>query len=455
MTKKLISINPFTEEVNAEFDLLTREELDTKIETAHHAFLEWKNTPNSRKKELMLAFADAIDTHRAELAEIEMKEMGMLYSYSFAGLEKTANLARWFANNFEEILAKKTFESNGLKVQSQYDPIGVIYGIAPWNFPFNQVLRAAIPNILAGNTTLYKHASNTPIAGAKIEELFLEAGFPMGVYQNIFVSSSESEYILSRPEIQGTNLTGSEGAGSAIGALAGKYLKRSVLELGGNDALIVAQTEHIADIAKKAVLARMGNNGQRCNSPKRFIVPEKYYDGFCAHSVETMKSLVIGDPSNAETHIGPMARADLVDEIHAQVEKTIAEGATLLFGGKKIDGKGFFYSPTILSDVTPKMTAYNEEIFGPVMSIIKVKDTEEAIKFANDSEFGLCGSVYGDNDRELQEIASKIHTGMVFIKKPAASQASLPFGGVKKSGYGKENGPDGLKAFTNEKIIVL
>lgn len=199
----------------------------------------------------------------------------------------------------------------------------------------------------------------------------------------------------------------------------------------------------------------MGNNGQKCNSPKRFIVPEKYYEDFCKYSVETMKNLIIGDPKNPETQVGPMARADLVDEIHAQVQKTIAEGATLLFGGEKLDRKGFFYSPTILADITKEMTAYNEEIFGPVMSIIKVKDIDEAIAVANDSDFGLCGSVYGDNHEQLVSIASQIHTGMVFLNQAPASQASLPFGGVKKSGYGKENGPDGLKAFTNEKIIVL
>lgn len=293
MTKKIQSINPFTEEVNAEFSLLTREELDAKIDLAYENFKTWKNVPKSEKKALFLKLADVIDSHRAELAEIEMKEMGMLYQYSFAGLEKTANLIRWFANNFEEILAEKTFETNGLKVKSQFDPIGVIYGIAPWNFPFNQVLRAAVPNILAGNTTIYKHASNTPMAGAKIEELFLEAGFPKGIYQNIFISASESEYILSRKEIQGTNLTGSEGAGSQIGALAGKYLKRSVLELGGNDAFIVGTTNNLQKIAKEAVKARISNNGQKCNSSKRFLVPEKYYEDFCKHAVEFTKNLKI------------------------------------------------------------------------------------------------------------------------------------------------------------------
>lgn len=455
MTKKIQSINPFTEELNAEFSLLTREELDQKITLAHKTFLEWKNFSNSEKKKLFLNLADVIDKNREELAEIEMKEMWMLYNFSFAGLEKTANLIRWFANNFEEILEPKIFETNGLKVKSQYDPIWVIYWIAPWNFPFNQVLRAAVPNILAWNTTIYKHASNTPIAGQKIEELFLEAWFPAWVYQNIFISSSESEYILSRKEVQGTNLTGSEWAWSAIWALAWKYLKRSVLELWGNDAFIVWTTSDIKKIAEDAVKARISNNWQKCNSSKRFLVLEKYYDDFCKYAVEFTKTLKIGDPKNPETQVWPMARADLVEEIHSQVQKTIQEWAKLLVWWEKISWKWYFYFPTILADVTSEMTSYKEEIFWPVLSIIKVKNLDEAVKIANNSDFGLCWCVYGDDENELLEIASKIETWMVFINKPAASQASLPFGWVKKSGYWKENWPEWLKAFTNKKVIVL
>ena len=269
---KLQSINPFTEELNAEFDLISREELSEKIDTAHRAFLEWKKTPNSRKKELILKLADTIEAEQDELAKIETKEMWMLYTFSFAWLTKTANLIRWFANNFENILKSEEFETNGLKVQTQYDPLWVIYWIAPWNFPFNQVLRAAVPNILAWNTTVYKHASNTPIAWAKIEELFLKAWFPVWIYQNLFVLPSESEYILSRKEVAWVNLTGSEWAGSAIWALAGKYLKPSVLELWWNDAFIVLKTDNIKKIAEEAIKARISNNWQKCNSSKRFIV---------------------------------------------------------------------------------------------------------------------------------------------------------------------------------------
>lgn len=455
MTKKIQSINPFTEEVNAEFSLLTREELSKKIDTAYDAFLSWKKTPNSEKKELMLKLADVIEKNQSEMAEIEMKEMGMLYDFSFAGLIKSINLIRWFANNFEEILAKKTFESNWLKVQSQFDPVWVIYGVAPWNFPFNQVLRAAVPNILAWNTTIYKHASNTPIAWQKIEELFLEAGFPVWIYQNIFVSGSESEYILSRKEVQWVNLTGSEWAWSSVWALAWKYLKKSVLELWWNDAVIITETSDIEKTAKEIVLARMWNNWQRCNSPKRAVVLEKYYDDFVKFAVETAKNMKIWDPKNSETQIWPMAKKELIDDMQKQIDKTVSEWAKLAFGWKKIEWKWFFYPPTILADVTPEMTSFNEEIFWPVLSIIKVKNIDEAIKLANETDFWLCGMVYWENPDELKNIAEKMEAGMIFLNKPAASQASLPFGGVKKSGYGKENWPDWLKAFANEKIIVL
>lgn len=455
MTKKIQSINPFTEEVNAEFSLLTREELSKKIDTAYDAFLSWKKTSNSEKKELMLKLADVIEKNQSEMAEIEMKEMGMLYDFSFAGLTKSINLIRWFANNFEEILAKKTFESNWLKVQSQFDPVWVIYGVAPWNFPFNQVLRAAVPNILAWNTTIYKHASNTPIAWQKIEELFLEAGFPVWIYQNIFASGSESEYILSRKEVQWVNLTGSEWAWSSVWALAWKYLKKSVLELWWNDAVIITETSNIEKTAKEIVLARMWNNWQRCNSPKRAVVLEKYYDDFVKFAVETAKNMKIWDPKNSETQIWPMAKKELIDDMQKQIDKTVSEWAKLAFGWKKIEWKWFFYPPTILADVTPEMTSFNEEIFWPVLSIIKVKNIDEAIKLANETDFWLCGMVYWENPDELKNIAEKMEAGMIFLNKPAASQASLPFGGVKKSGYGKENWPDWLKAFANEKIIVL
>lgn len=448
------SINPFTCELNAEVNILTQQEIDEKISLAHNAYLKWKEIPKSEKKKLFLSLAAQIDKDKDELAKVEMIEMWMLYSFSFAWLTKTANLIRWFANNFEEILADENYESEWLQVKAQYDPIWVIFWVAPWNFPFNQVLRAAVPNILAWNTTVYKHASNTPLAGQKIEELFLKAGFPEWIYVNLQASSRDSEYIISKKEISGVNLTWSEGAWRAVWALAWKYLKPSVLELGWNDAFIVWTTSDLKKVALEAVKARISNNWQRCNASKRFIVREKDYDEFVKYFVEYTKNLVIWDPALSETEIWPMARADLLDEIDEQIKKTISQWAELLTGWCKIDRKWYFYAPTVLAWVTPKMTSYKEEIFGPVASIIKVKNFDEAIKIANNSDFGLSSCVYSDNKEEALEIASQIEAGMVFINMPAGSRASLSFGWVKNSWYGKENWPEWLRAFTNRKVIV-
>ncbi|UFX83137.1 aldehyde dehydrogenase family protein [Candidatus Absconditicoccus praedator] len=451
---QIISINPATEELIARYDYISKEEIDQKIKKAEKTFYEWKKVSGNEKKQYFLNLAELIQKEKSNLADLESKEMGMPYHVSYQGIDKSVGLIKWFAENFQDILKEQYYQSEGVKVKSQYDPLGVIYGIAPWNFPFNQVLRAAVPNILAGNTTIYKHAENVPLCGEKLEELFKKAGFPDGVYQDIKASTKDTEYIISQKAIAGVNLTGSENAGSIVGSLAGKYLKPSVLELGGNDAFIVADTSDLSGVAKEAVKARVSNCGQKCNSSKRFIVRESEYDKFCEYFKEHMENLIVGDPMDSNTQVGPIARQDLRDKLHYQVQQTIQQGAKLLTGGYKMEGSGYYYAPTVLADVTSGMTSYQEELFGPVASIIKVKDLDEAVEVANNSDFGLCGCVYGDDINQTVDIASRIHTGMVFINQPAGSKASLPFGGVKKSGYGKENGPEGLKAFTNKKVIV-
>lgn len=451
---KITSINPHNNKENASFDLFTDQEILEKINQAHSSYKSWSRTSIAHRAELFHKLSDVIEKDIDALAELQTREMWMLLSASKSWLKSTLHLIRWFADNAEQVLWEQEFERDGETGKIMYDPLGVIYGIAPWNFPFNQVLRAAVPNILAGNTQVYKHASNVPLCGARIESLFLEAGFPEGVYINMFISSSKSEMILSDSRIQWVNLTGSEWAGSSIGALAGKYLKPSILELGGNDAFIVATNDRIDEIAHHAMKARIANNGEKCNSSKRFIVPEMYYESFVESAKKHMESFVVWNPMNEDTDLGPLARPDLRDEVHNQVQKTLSEGARLVTGWNKIPWDGNYYEATILADVTKDMTSYKEEVFGPVASIIKVADIEEAIQVANDSEFGLCGCVYWDDESELKYIASQIHTGMMFLNKPAGSRASLPFGGVKKSWYGKENGPEGLRAFTNKKVIV-
>lgn len=453
MVNIIQSINPFTQEINAQFQLLSREELDDKITLADQTFHVWKNTSAEEKKELFLKLADVFEKNKEEMARIQTIEMGMLYSKSLAGLSTTIALTKWFANNFETILADQSFDTEWVQWYIMYDPLWVLYGIAPWNFPFNQVLRAAIPNILAGNTVIYKHASNVPMAGEMIEKLFLQAGFPVGVYQNIFISSRETDHILSREEIRWVNLTWGELAGQSVGAAAGINLKPAVLELGWNDAFIICDSKNLDNIALDAVKARNANGGQKCNSSKRFIVTEKNYEEFKLHFVKHMKNQKIGDPMLAETNLAPLSSKKLVQEVDDQVKKTVADWWKILVGWEIIPGKWNFYAPTIL-EVDETMTSFKEEIFGPVASLIKAFDIDDAVRIANNSDFGLCACVFWDNLEETRAVARKIHTGMVFINKPAGSKASLPFGGVKKSGFWKENWAEWLKAFTNKKVIV-
>jgi succinate-semialdehyde dehydrogenase/glutarate-semialdehyde dehydrogenase len=380
----LQSINPHNAETLAQYETFNDEVIEQKIKKAHEIFLNWRNTSFAERRKLFHTLADEIEKNSEELAILQTLEMGMIYTASLAGLKNTVHLTRWFADNAESILWDEEFERDGEAGKFKYDPIWVIFGIAPWNFPFNQVLRAAIPNIIAGNTTVYKHASNVPQCAARIEKLFVDAGFPQGVYTNMFIDASKSELVLSNPYIAGTNLTGSEGAGSAVGSLAGKYLKPSVLELWGNDAFIVASNSRIEEIATEAMKARIANNGEKCNSSKRFIVPELYYDEFVKYAKIAMEQFKLWDPMNEDTHIWPLARPDLRDEVHTQVEKTLSQGARLVTWGKICEWAWYYYEATILADVTSGMTSYHEEVFGPVATIIKVADMEDAIQVAND-----------------------------------------------------------------------
>lgn len=450
----LQSINPYTEELNAEFETLTLEELNEKINKAHEAYLVWKNTPNSKKKELFLKFADELEKDIDECARLETIEMWMLNHISKAGLQKTISLIRWFANNFEEILWEKKYISEWMNVIEMHDSIWVIFGIAPWNFPFNQLLRAAVPNILAGNTQVYKHSSNVPLTAVKIEELFRKAGFPEWVYTNLFVSSSLSENIISHKYIAWVNLTWSEKAGSSVWSLAWKYLKPSVLELGWNDAFVVLENSDIDKTIEFAVNWRMRNGGQACNSSKRFLIPASIYETFLEKYTKAMSELIIWDPMNPETQVQPLSSKKAVEEIEEQVARAVSTGARITTWWKAIKWKWFFFPPTILADVSKETSSFNEEIFGPVASVMKYSNIDEAIEFANWTDFWLSAVVIWNDEKEAIEIAKKIDWWMIFINQNAGSKASLPFGWVKKSWYRKENWPDWLKAFTNKKVIV-
>jgi len=452
--KTIKSINPFTEEINAEFETLNEQQLNEKIEIAHKAFLEWKNVSKKEKKQLFLNLANELEKDIEECSRLETIEMWMLNHVSKAGLQKTISLIRWFANNFEEILQEKDYISEWVKVKEMYDPIWVIFWIAPWNFPFNQLLRAAVPNILAWNTQVYKHSSNVPMSALKIEELFTKTGFPKWVYTNLFVSSSFTETIISNKYIAWVNFTWSEKVWSKIWSLAWKYLKPSVLELGWNDAFLVLENSDIEKVVDLAVKWRIKNWWQACNSSKRFLIPEKKYDEFLEKYKSAMESLVIWDPMDEKTQLQPLSSEKAVLEIEEQIKRAIKSWAKLEIWWKRLKGKWFLFPATILSNVTKETSSFNEEIFWPVASVMKYSTIEEAIELANWTDFWLSAVVVWNNEKEAIEIWKKLEWWMIFINANAWSKASLPFGWVKKSGYWKENWPDWLKAFTNKKVIV-
>lgn len=450
----LQSINPFTEELNGEFETLTIEELDEKINKAHEAYLIWKNIPSSKKKELFLNLANELEKDIDECARLETIEMWMLNHISKAWLQKTISLIRWFANNFEEILWEKNYESEWMKVKEMYDSIWVIFWIAPWNFPFNQLLRAAVPNILAGNTQVYKHSSNVPLTALKIENLFKKAGVPEWVYTNLFVSSSLSEHIISNKFIAWVNLTWSEKAWSSVWALAWKYLKPSVLELGWNDAFLVLENSDINKTIELAINWRMRNWWQACNSSKRFLIPDSIYKEFLEKYTKAMSELVIWDPMDSNTQVQPLSSRKRILDIEEQVQRAVSTWARITTWWKIINRKWFFFSPTILADVTKDVSSFNEEIFWPVASVMKYSNIEEAIELANWTDFWLSAVVIWNDEKEAIEVWQKLDWWMIFINQNAGSKASLPFGWVKKSGYWKENWQDWLKSFTNKKVIV-
>lgn len=451
---KLQSINPFSEEINAEFETIDETLLDKKIETAHKVYLKWKYTDTKIKKNLFLNLALELEKDIDECARLETIEMWMLNHISKEGLKKTIWLIIWFANNFENILEEKNYESMWMKVKEIYDPIWVIFWIAPWNFPFNQLLRAAVPNILAWNTQLYKHSSNVPLIALKIEDLFKKAWFEEWIYTNLFVNSNMSEDIISNKYIAWVNITGSEKAWSSIWSLAWKYLKPSVLELWWNDALLVLEDSDIEKAINFSINWRMRNGWQACNASKRFLIPSSIYELFLEKYTKAMSNLVIWDPMDKNTQVQPLASKKAIEEIQEQILRAVSTWAEIKTWWKILEKKWFFFPPTVLANVTRNTSSFNEEIFWPVASIIKYNNLEEAIELVNANDFWLSAVIIWNNEKEAIEIWKQIEWWMIFINQNASSKASLAFGWVKKSWYWKENWPDWLKAFTNKKLIV-
>jgi len=449
------TINPASGKIEKTFSELTEIEVNELIEKAHDAFLKWRKTDFAARSQLMKNAAKILRDQKEHYGKILTFEMGKPITQAIAEVEKCAWVCDYYADNAERILEKEIVLTDASESFIRFDPIGVVLAVMPWNFPFWQVFRFAAPALMAGNVGVLKHASNVPMSGLAIEEIFTKAGFPQNVFKNLLVGSSLVKNIIDHPKVKAVTLTGSEPAGKQVAQACGAKLKKSLMELGGSDPFIVLEDANIDEAVKTAVTARIINNGQSCIAAKRFIVVEKIYEQFEKKFVDLMTKIKVGDPMNKETELGPIAREDLLNELDDQVKQSVAKGAIALCGGKRIQRKGYFYEATVLSNVLPGSPAYDDEIFGPVASLIKAKDEEDAIRIANDSQFGLGASLWTSNREKAKEIAGKIESGSVFINGMVKSDPRLPFGGIKNSGYGRELSNYGIKEFVNIKTVWI
>lgn len=454
--KKIIkSVNPSTNKVEKEFEYTSEEQVKSVFEQADKAFKSWKKTSFEDRSELLSKVSMLMRKRSDELAKLCSIEMGKLFKEAKGEIEVCIGILDYYAKNGKDILKDKPVETPHGNAFIAYEPIGVIFSIQPWNFPYYQVIRSAAPAIMAGNTYVLKHAGNIPQCAQSIQNLFTDAGAPKGVFTNIFVSGSKASELIANEYIKGVTFTGSEKAGMSVASEAGKHAKKSVLELGGSDPCIVLDETDINDIVQMVAMERLSNAGQVCTSPKRIIVLESIVGEFIEKAKAIYEKIKVGDPLNGDTQLAPLKSMDARDDILKQVKDTIEAGAKLVYGGKTIEGEGAFMEPTIITDIKPGMRAYSEEIFGPVLAIYAVKDADEAIRIANDTPFGLGATVICCDEEKAVEVARQIDSGMVYINHVTTSVAHLPFGGVKKSGYGRELHHEGIKEFTNHKLIRI
>jgi succinate-semialdehyde dehydrogenase/glutarate-semialdehyde dehydrogenase len=451
----IASINPANGEKLKEFSAFTEKEIDERLKRAEEAFAHHRREPFAKRGQLMLAAASLLEQGKKELAQTITLEMGKLLGGAIGEIEKCARVCRFYAENAERFLEDEPVQTDAARSFVRYQPLGAVLAIMPWNFPFWQVFRFAAPALLAGNVGLLKHAANVPQCALAIEKIFCRAGFDEGVFQTLLVEAEQVEHLIVDPRVKAVTLTGSEPAGSAVASAAAREIKKAVLELGGSDAFIVMPSADFKAALTTAVKARTINSGQSCIAAKRFFIADKVYDDFLRQFVERMRALKIGDPLDETTEIGPLATEQILNGVHDQVQQSVAAGAKLLTGGNRIHGPGFFYEPTVLVNVPRKSPAYHEEVFGPVASIFRVRDVADAIEIANDSPFGLGASAWTGDPTEKELFASELDAGMVFINGMVASDPRLPFGGVKRSGFGRELGAAGIREFTNIKTIWI
>ncbi|GAB3123280.1 NAD-dependent succinate-semialdehyde dehydrogenase [Glaciibacter psychrotolerans] len=446
------TLNPTTGEVLATFQPATDAEAHAALNEAADCARSWKNTPLHQRTELIRRVADLIDERRDELADLIALEMGKPVRQASGELGLSADIYRYYADNGERFTADEALDvASGGSAVIRTEPIGVLLGIMPWNYPHYQVARFAGPNLVLGNTVVIKHAANCPQSALAIEALFRDAGLPPGAYTNLFATHAQVATLIADPRVRGISLTGSEAAGAIVAEQAGRHLKKVVLELGGSDPFIVLDDARLERTIDQAVGGRFSNAGQACTSPKRFIVVDEVYDRFVAGFSERVGTIQPGDPRQAHTRFGPMSSAAARDEVLEQVQDAVSRGATLHHGG--VAGEGAVLAPTLLTDLTPDMRAYSEELFGPVAMIHRVADADAAVAFANDSPYGLGAAVFCADPVLAQSVAERLEVGMVTIGGNSDSEPDLPFGGVKRSGFGRELGPHGMSEFANKKLI--
>ncbi|GAB3602788.1 NAD-dependent succinate-semialdehyde dehydrogenase [Microbacterium aureliae] len=445
-------VNPATGETLATFPTISDADLDAAIGRADAAYRAWRDTPVAERAAKIRRVAQLHRERRDELAAIIVREMGKPLAAAEGEVDFAADITEFYADNAEKITGDQPLEILGEgSAVIRRSPLGVLLGIMPWNFPYYQVARFAAPNIVVGNTILLKHAPQCPASAAAIEDMYREAGLE-GVYTNIFATNEQAALVIADRRVQGVSVTGSERAGSAVAALAGQHLKKVALELGGSDPFIVLSTDDLDATVAAAVEARMDNNGQSCNAPKRFIVADDLYDAFVEKFAAAMSGQKMGDPFAEDTLLGPLSSVAAAQRLQAQVDTAVAQGATLVVGGER---DGAFYPPTVLTDVTSDMDVYREELFGPAGVVYRVSGEDEAVKIANDTSYGLGSYVYTTDPEQAERVADKIDAGMVYINCVLADSPELPFGGVKRSGTAREMGLLAADEFVNKKLIRI
>ena len=449
----IATTNPATGEVLKAFEPLSAAQIEQKVQLAASAFLTHRRTSFADRAEKMLRVAEILEKEKEECGRLMTLEMGKTLRSAVAEAAKCATGCRYYAENAERFLADEVVETGAKRSFIRYQPLGPILAIMPWNFPFWQVFRFVAPALMAGNVGLLKHASNVPQCALKIEEIVHGAGFPEGVFQTLLIGSGPVDGILNDPRVAAATLTGSEQAGIQVGVSAARRIKKVVLELGGSDPFIVMPSADLDAAVATAVEARVQNNGQSCIAAKRFIVAESIADEFERKFVSRMQALQVGDPFDEKTQLGPLANADAVTSLDADVKKSVAAGARILTGGHPLQRPGNFYAPTVLTDIPKESPAYSEEFFGPVASIFRVKSVDQAIQLANDSRFGLGASAWTRDPAETERFSNELEAGMVFLNKMVASDPRLPFGGVKSSGHGRELSMHGIREFVNIKTV--